>query len=72
MLKWHYKAKLNFHAFGNSIKPWHLNDSMFSFDKIQEGMVKSYAQNTKKFYEHLESCDECQTKLAKMWKHAFE
>ena len=45
---------------------------MFNFYKIQEGMVKSYAQNTKKFYEHLENCDDCQTKLAKMWKHAFE
>jgi hypothetical protein len=45
---------------------------MFNFDKIQEGMVKSYAQNTKKFYDHLENCDDCHTKLAKMWKHAFE
>jgi hypothetical protein len=45
---------------------------MFNFDKIQEGMVKSYAQNTKKFYEHLEKCDECQSKLAQIWKHAFE
>lgn len=49
-----------------------LPDSMFNFDKIQEGMVKSYAQNTKKFYEHLEKCDECQSKLAQIWKHAFE
>jgi len=45
---------------------------MSDIDKIQEGMIKSYTQNTKKFYDHLETCDECQSKLAKIWKHAFE
>jgi len=69
---WHYKAKLNLHAFRNSIKPSFSIKLMFNFDKIQEGVVKSYAQNTKKFYEHLEKCDECQSKLAQIWKHAFE
>ena len=69
---WHYKAKLNFCAFRNSIKLSFSTQLMFNFDKIQEGMVKSYAQNTKKFYEHLEKCDECQSKLAQIWKHAFE
>ena len=45
---------------------------MFDSDKIQEEMVKSYAQNTKKFYEHLEKCGECQTKMAQIWKHVSE
>ena len=44
---------------------------MFNFDKAQEGMVKAYASNTKKFYEHLENCEECRIKLSQIWNHVY-
>lgn len=38
----------------------------------QEMMLKEYANNSKKFYEHILSCEECRKKLAEIWKHLYE
>ena len=40
--------------------------------KAQEMMLKEYAHNSKKFYEHILSCDLCRHKLAEIWKHLYE
>ncbi len=45
---------------------------MSKTDKMaQEQMIKEYASNSKKFYEHIESCDECRAKLAEIWGHTY-
>jgi len=59
-------------SLGISIRKKLYDFVMFNSDKIEEGMVKQYASNTKKFYEHLEECEECQSKLASIWKHTYE
>ena len=38
----------------------------------QEMMLKEYANNSKKFYEHILSCEACRKKLAEIWKHLYE
>lgn len=38
----------------------------------QELMLKEYASNSKKFYEHILSCETCRRKLAEIWKHLYE
>ncbi len=38
----------------------------------QEMMLKEYANNSKKFYEHILNCDVCRRKLAEIWKHLYE
>ncbi|MFB5598343.1 MAG: hypothetical protein ACE5RJ_04945 [Nitrosopumilaceae archaeon] len=38
----------------------------------QEMMLKEYANNSKKFYEHILSCESCRKKLAEIWKHLYE
>ena len=38
----------------------------------QEMMIKEYANNSRKFYEHVLSCETCRRKLAEIWKHLYE
>ncbi len=38
----------------------------------QEMMVKEYANNSRKFYEHILDCETCRRKLAEIWKHLYE
>jgi len=38
----------------------------------QEMMVKEYANNSRKFYEHILNCETCRRKLAEIWKHLYE
>jgi hypothetical protein len=40
--------------------------------RAQEIALKEYANNSKKFYEHILSCEACRKKLAEIWKHLYE
>lgn len=56
---------------GNSEKPEEKPASNTDF-AAQEMMLKEYANNSKKFYEHILSCETCRRKLAEIWKHLYE
>ena len=43
-----------------------------SDSKAQSLMIKEYANNSKKFYEHILSCEVCRLKLAEIWKHLYQ
>jgi len=38
----------------------------------QEMMIKEYANNSRKFYEHVLSCETCRRKLVEIWNHLYE
>lgn len=42
-----------------------------SDDDAQMHMVKEYVGNAKKFYDHLEGCEECRKKMAEIMKHVY-
>lgn len=43
----------------------------YSDDEAQMHMVKEYVNNAKKFYDHLETCEDCRKKLAEIMKHVY-
>lgn len=43
-----------------------------SDESAQEQLVKEYVNNAKKFYEHIEGCESCSTKLAEIWQHVYK
>ena len=43
-----------------------------SDSQAQSLMIKEYANNSKKFYEHILSCEVCRLKLAEIWKHLYQ
>ncbi len=46
---------------------------MIGSDKsAQERVVKEFANNSKKFYEHILDCDSCRSKLADIWLHTYQ
>lgn len=46
---------------------------MIDSDKsAQEHMVKEFASNSKKFYDHILNCDSCRSKLADIWLHTYQ
>jgi len=47
-------------------------DAIDTEKTAQEMMVKEYANNSRKFYEHILSCEICRRKLAEIWKHLYE
>ena len=42
-----------------------------SDDDAQMHMVKEYVGNAKKFYDHLEICEDCRKKMAEIMKHVY-
>ncbi len=42
-----------------------------SDDAAQMHMVKEYVNNAQKFYDHLETCEDCRKKMADIWKHVY-
>lgn len=40
--------------------------------EAQALMINEYANNSKKFYEHILNCNTCRLKLAEIWKHLYE
>jgi len=45
---------------------------MIDSDEAAQGqMVKEYVSNAKKFYDHLETCEDCRKKMAEIMQHVY-
>jgi len=45
---------------------------MVDSDEAAQGqMVKEYADNAKKFYDHLGNCESCRKKMTEIWQHVY-
>lgn len=42
-----------------------------SDDDAQMHMVKEYVNNAKKFYDHLQNCEDCRKKMAEIMQHVY-